>query len=209
MIRAANPAYLAATGRTREDLLGRGIFDAFPDNPEDPHADGVANLCASFQIVLRDARHHRLALQRYDIRTRESGGAFVRRFWNPVNSPLRDERGRIVGILNRADDVTRVIEPILTRTPAPGEASDEEWHALVAALMHEVLAHSETRTTAGQLQEALSSRVIIEQAKGMLAVTEGCLPDEAFELMRGVARASNRRVHDVASEVVRRTTEAG
>jgi PAS domain-containing protein len=37
-----NDAYLAATMRTREDLVGRVMFEAFPDNPDDPAADGVS-----------------------------------------------------------------------------------------------------------------------------------------------------------------------
>ncbi|KPC70858.1 hypothetical protein ADL26_16740, partial [Thermoactinomyces vulgaris] len=47
-----NQAYLAATNRTREDLIGRHIFDAFPSNPDDPEADGVRNLNASLHRVL-------------------------------------------------------------------------------------------------------------------------------------------------------------
>ena len=42
-----NRAYLTATGRTREDLVGRDLFDAFPDNPADAGADGVRNLGAN------------------------------------------------------------------------------------------------------------------------------------------------------------------
>ena len=49
---AVNDAYLAATLTRREDLIGRRLFDAFPDNPDDPAADGVANLRASLERVL-------------------------------------------------------------------------------------------------------------------------------------------------------------
>jgi hypothetical protein len=52
------------------------------------------------------------------------------------------------------------------------------------------------------LQRALSSRVPIEQAKGILAERRGCSVEEAFELLRSAARRSSRRLHDVAREVV-------
>jgi ANTAR domain-containing protein len=53
-----------------------------------------------------------------------------------------------------------------------------------------------------QLRQALSSRVWIEQAKGMLAATEGVTLDEAFGRLRGRARSSSRKLVDVALEVV-------
>jgi hypothetical protein len=54
----------------------------------------------------------------------------------------------------------------------------------------------------GQLRQALASRVWIEQAKGMVAATEGVSLDEAFQQIRGRARSSSRRLAEVAQEVV-------
>jgi hypothetical protein len=54
-----------------------------------------------------------------------------------------------------------------------------------------------------QLQHALESRVLIEQAKGMLAERAGIDPTSAFELMRSTARAGGRRLTDVAADVLR------
>ncbi len=51
---AASDAYLRATMTKREEVLGRGIFEVFPDNPDDPHADGVKNLRASLNRVLKN-----------------------------------------------------------------------------------------------------------------------------------------------------------
>ena len=50
---AVSDAYLKATMTKREEILGRGLFDVFPDNPADPAADGVSNLRASKQPSLR------------------------------------------------------------------------------------------------------------------------------------------------------------
>jgi hypothetical protein len=53
-----------------------------------------------------------------------------------------------------------------------------------------------------QLQQALASRVWIEQAKGVLAATQGVSPDAAFQQLRKRARSSSRKLADLAQEVV-------
>ena len=49
---AANEARLKATDTTREQNLGRKLFDVFPDDPNQPEADGVRNLTRSLERVL-------------------------------------------------------------------------------------------------------------------------------------------------------------
>jgi GAF domain-containing protein len=53
-----------------------------------------------------------------------------------------------------------------------------------------------------QLRQALTSRVWIEQAKGVLAATRGVSPDAAFQQLRRQARSSSRKLVDLAQEVV-------
>jgi AmiR/NasT family two-component response regulator len=60
--------------------------------------------------------------------------------------------------------------------------------------------HSDTLNE--QLQTALNSRVIIEQAKGKLAERLGLDMDQAFSLLRDQARTSNRRLSDLARAFV-------
>lgn len=55
-----------------------------------------------------------------------------------------------------------------------------------------------------QLQHALDSRIVIEQAKGVIAHTEGVDMDEAFRLLRESARSSQRKISDVARDVIER-----
>jgi len=57
-----------------------------------------------------------------------------------------------------------------------------------------------------QLQTALDSRIVIEQAKGILAERESITPDEAFDKMRRQARSERRKLHDLAAEIVATTS---
>lgn len=203
VIRDANPAYLKATGRVYEELLGIDIFEAFPDNPNDPKADGVTNLSASFERVFRsDGRDH-MPVQRYDIPSRENPDGFMRKFWTPINSPIHDEDGRLFGALHHVEDVTAAADSIWDIGESTGLNMDQQaWTSLVTALARETVGHRRAIATAEQLQHALNSRVIIEQAKGMVAAREGISVDKAFIRLRDYARTKNVRLHEVAQAVV-------
>jgi PAS domain S-box-containing protein len=104
---AASDAYLRATMTSREGILGQHLFDAFPDNPDDPAADGVAKLKASLDVVLSARVPHTMAVQKYDIRRpAEDGGGFEVRYWSPMNSPVFGADGQISYIIHRVEDVT-------------------------------------------------------------------------------------------------------
>ena len=93
---AVSDAYLRATMTKREEIIHRGIFDVFPDNPDDPGATGVTNLRASLGQVRADLRPDVMAVQKYDIRRPESeGGGFEERHWSPVNSPVPGDDGEL------------------------------------------------------------------------------------------------------------------
>ena len=108
---AASDAYLQVTRTKREELLGRGLFEVFPDNPNDPTATGVDNLHASIENVLKHRVPHNMAVQKYDIRRPESeGGGFEERYWSAVNIPIFGVNGEITHVLHRTDDVTEFIQ---------------------------------------------------------------------------------------------------
>ena len=106
----ASDAYLRATMTTRTGILGRKIFEVFPDNPDDPEATGVANLSASLNRVLQKRVPDTMAVQKYDIRRPDAdGGGFEERYWSPVNSPVLDPNGDLQYIVHRVEDVTEFI----------------------------------------------------------------------------------------------------
>jgi signal transduction histidine kinase len=107
---AVSDAYLRATMTRRDNILGRDLFDVFPDNPDDPDATGVGNLRASLERVLRDRRADTMAVQQYDIRRPASeGGGFEVRHWSPVNSPVLGHDGQVEYIIHRVEDVTEFV----------------------------------------------------------------------------------------------------
>jgi PAS domain S-box-containing protein len=107
---SVNQAYLNATSTRREDIVGRDIFDVFPDNPDDASASGVANLHASLQRALSTGRPDTMAIQKYDIRIPTADGIrFEERFWSPVNTPVLNAEGAVTHIIHRVEDVTEFV----------------------------------------------------------------------------------------------------
>jgi signal transduction histidine kinase len=101
---AVSDAYLRAAMTQRDAIIGRHIFDVFPDNPEDAAASGVRNLRASLERVLADGVPDVMAVQKYDIR--KPGGGFEERYWSPVNSPVLNGGSTVKYIIHRVEDVT-------------------------------------------------------------------------------------------------------
>jgi signal transduction histidine kinase/PAS domain-containing protein len=111
IIVAVTDAYLSTTMRRREELIGRYIFDAFPDNPDDAAATGVGNLRASLERVLHTRRADSMPLQRYDIsRPEATGGGWEERYWSPINSPVLGDTGAVQYIIHRVEDVTAYVK---------------------------------------------------------------------------------------------------
>jgi signal transduction histidine kinase len=107
---AVSDAYLRATMTERGAIVGRKLFDVFPDNPADPNATGVHNLHASLERVIAGRRPDRMAVQKYDIRRPASeGGEFEERWWSPLNTPVLGPDGAVTHIIHWVDDVTELV----------------------------------------------------------------------------------------------------
>jgi transcriptional regulator with GAF, ATPase, and Fis domain len=73
-----------------------------------------------------------------------------------------------------------------------------------AAQIAVIAAYCDKAELAGHLQTAMASRAVIEQAKGIVMATMGCTPDEAFDILRQQSQTENRKLRDLAAELVAR-----
>jgi GAF domain-containing protein len=77
-----------------------------------------------------------------------------------------------------------------------------EFAAMAGELVNNGVALADQQLEVAQLRQALTSRIWIEQAKGVLAATQGVSLEVAFESLRARARSSSRKLAEVAQEVV-------
>ena len=129
-IEAASAAYLQATKKRTEDLVGRNIFEAFPDNPGDSDSHGLRNLRASLRRVLDTRRLHRMPVQKYDIRGPD--GKIQTRWWAPLNIPVFGPDGRVTNIIHQIEDVTP--EMVERQKAAEAEAREARFRAVTEAI---------------------------------------------------------------------------
>jgi PAS domain-containing protein len=101
-----NLEYLRVAGRTRDELLGRDVFEAFPDNPANPGATGVHELSASLTRVLATGKPDAISMQEYDVEVPGSPGLFAKRFWSPVNAPVFGPDGHVELIVQCVEEIT-------------------------------------------------------------------------------------------------------
>lgn len=108
---AVSDAYLRATMRQRDDLVGKQLFEAFPADPNDsPTDNGTHMLDSSLHRVLATKQADTMPIVRYPIeRPKHEGGGFVERFWEVTNSPVFDDDGNILYIIHNLQDVTAQI----------------------------------------------------------------------------------------------------
>jgi len=144
-----NDAYLRATEQTRDELVGRGLFEVFPDNPDDPAADGVANLRASLERALSSRSSDAMAIQKYDILNAE--GHFEERFWSPVNTAVHDTTGVVSMIIHHVEDVTDYVR-IREHGEERRHAAERLEAEAVAATRRLAEANDQLRQTSSLLQ---------------------------------------------------------
>ncbi len=102
-----NEALEKASMRKRKDILGRNLFEVFPDNPEDKSADGVSNLSNSLHSVIKNKKQHTMAVQKYDIERPD--GTYEVRYWSPLNIPVLNSENELEYIIHRVEDVTEFV----------------------------------------------------------------------------------------------------
>jgi PAS domain-containing protein len=106
IILAQNAEHARLTLSMNKQAVGRGLFEVFPDNPNDSGADGVSAVRRSLLKVLKTREPDAMPVIRYDVQP--DYGAFEERYWAITNTPILDADGYVRWIINRADDVTEL-----------------------------------------------------------------------------------------------------
>ncbi len=104
-------------------------------------------------------------------------------------------RSEVIGAFNLFDTRTGTLDAETIRL---GQALADV--ATIGLLQERAIRRRET--LAEQLQSALNSRIVIEQAKGVIAERRGLDMDRSFEVLRQAARTANRRLSDLARAVI-------
>ncbi|MFH9864062.1 PP2C family protein-serine/threonine phosphatase [Streptomyces sp. NPDC017202] len=159
----ANEEFLRMSGRRREQVVGRHLFEVFPDNPHDPAASGMRNLEASLRRVLATGERDAMALQRYDVESPDRPGEWEERYWSPVNAPVRDGDGSVVLLVHRVEEVTELIRARGGGSGGPAGSRDRVLEAELYTRARELqelnenlrLAHTREREVALALQKAM------------------------------------------------------
>ncbi|GGG37587.1 PAS domain-containing protein [Hymenobacter glacieicola] len=158
-IAAVSNAYLALTHTRREDLVGRQLFDAFPDHAHLPEAAVSISLRDSLRRVQATGQPHEMARLRYDLPDPAQPERVQARYWQPRNLPILDEQGQLLYYLLLVSDMTAQVQ------------EEEQLHASQA---REHTAQVEAEAQRNRLQ------TLIAQAPALIASLRG--PNHVVEL---------------------------
>lgn len=102
-----NDAYCEMTQTSADDLLGFGLFEKFPANPDEEEPHGPRKLLNSFEKVLETKTTDRIETIRYDILM--DGNLFNEIYWKVINTPILDDDGNVEFIINSATPKTEQV----------------------------------------------------------------------------------------------------
>jgi serine phosphatase RsbU (regulator of sigma subunit) len=152
----ANPAYLATTGRSFDDIVGRSVFDAFPGNPNETDPDGgVGKVRTSFERARDTGRIDTMELQEYDIP--DGRGGFDKRFWSLISIPVLDAGGTCRYVIQRAEDISDYV--LDQRDGGDARTRGAEWHRRVLEVESDLYARGLELTASREAELATARRL--------------------------------------------------
>ncbi|HEY4652605.1 MAG TPA: PAS domain-containing protein, partial [Pontibacter sp.] len=101
---AVSDEQLSVTGRERHKVVGRDLFEVFPEQPEADTRSGYTSLRKSLAHVMQDKVIDPMPVTRYDIANAD--GIFEERYWQASNKPVLDAAGNLRYILHHSTEVT-------------------------------------------------------------------------------------------------------
>ena len=101
---AVSPDHLKLTRNNKEKLIGKGLFEVYPSNPDDAGDIGAVSIRASLEHVLKYKESHQLPILRYDMA--DEHGRFIERYWKPESRPVLNESGDVILIVHTSIEVT-------------------------------------------------------------------------------------------------------
>jgi PAS domain S-box-containing protein len=158
---AASDAYLAATRTTRATLIGRRLFDVFPDDPAQPSNSSIATLRASLARVVTERCVDVIGVHRFPVRQFEGGDdLFEDRWWSPVSAPVIGVDGKVAFIIHRAEDVTAYVAArgLLVQ----GRTTEAEHRRLEHVAAEVVMRAQELQRANERLREEVAERARLE-----------------------------------------------
>jgi PAS domain S-box-containing protein len=102
-----NDAYLNATNTNRHELVGSGVFAAFPANPTDEESKNIERTIFSFEQAITAKKPHTMSNYRYDIPVRGTN-EFEERYWTTTNNPILDDNGNVKYFIHSPANVTEL-----------------------------------------------------------------------------------------------------
>ena len=108
MMIAASDGYLEVTGKSREELLGKGLFEVFPDTSARARKTGKGDLQEMIEKCIKTGRSVHTGVIRYDIPNEK--GEFDIRYWQAVHHPISDDKGNIIAVVQNTEDITETVE---------------------------------------------------------------------------------------------------
>jgi PAS domain S-box-containing protein len=128
-IAEVNDPILKNTFIKEEDLIGKGLFEAFPENPNEQFSNSVPNLSKSLQKVIETKQPDKMGIQKYDVALK-GNGEYEERYWQVENIPVLSDRNEVQYILHTTIDVTDSVL-LEKKKDAQSSLSDEAFRTLI------------------------------------------------------------------------------